>query len=281
MIDQILSALRISLAECNKYKEPAEYIYQINQVLNRYKTNLFKMIPNKENLAYDPKELFNIQIRGNWRCRPDFSRRTVIIDSSPLMLHIVGFMPEIGRRLNLEKNLSKSIQIDDVIDLELINQLKTDYYSEASKTTSNDYEGEDKIIENSLGWKKAMQCSMYWKVDRAVDEVCVFSFQLNGQVYEEALDEHHFTSASSMKVKGETPRQQAFQDALERKLLSKGNNGAHYAEIHDEPKKEDPVGDFFSPVPNSVRDKVSDLTLALAKPKKTNAGIPRKKHSFW
>lgn len=283
MIDQILSALCISLKECNKYEDPAEYIYQLNQVLNRYKTNLFKLIPNKELLAYDPKELFNIQIKANWRCQPDYKRRTTIMDSSPVMLHFIGFMPEIGRKLNLEKNVGKAMDITHIIDLERINNLKTDYYTR--RAADDEFHDEDTIIENAIGYHKSNKCSIYWNVDRTLDDVIVFSMQLNAKVHESVLEDHNFSSAARMAVKAETPRQAAIQKALEEKLLNK-NKGAHYAEIHDdepEPEKEVPekattsdlVRDFFSSVPQSVVDQVT------VRSKKTNTGIPRKKHSFW
>lgn len=283
MINQILNALRISLAECKKYEEPAEYIYQINQVLNRYKTNLFKMIPNKADLIYDPKELFNIQIKGSWRCGPDFRRKSVVFDRSPLMLHIVGFIPEVGRRLNLEKNLSKAVRIDDIIDIERINGLKTDYYVGMSATNNPDHQDEDDLMEAVIGWEKAQDCSMYWNAEKVVDEVVVINFQLNGVVYESVLAEHHFNSAASMKVKGETARQQAIQDALEAKLLNKGKHGASYAEIHDDDPKQDLVRDFFSPVPPQVHSQVAAQSVKVAKPKRKTGAmhLTRKKHNFW
>lgn len=286
MINQILAALRISLGECNKYEDPAEYIYELNQVLNRYKTNLFKMIPNKELLAYDPKELFNIQIKANWRSQPDYKRRTTILDRAPVMLHFIGFLPEIGRRLNLEKNVSKAIDISDIIDLDRISGLKTDYYTR--RTVDSEFQDEETIIEETIGYHKANKCSLYWNAERTADDVIVFSIQLNAKTADSVIDDHNFASAARMAVKAETPRQAAIQKALEAKLLNK-TTGAHYAEIHDEPEvaekeivvpapKPDIVRDFFSPVPKTVTDKVSDLTV---RPKKTNAGIPRKKHSFW
>lgn len=288
MIDQIISALRISLAECKKYEEPAEYIYQINQVLNRYKSNLFKLIPDKHKLAYDPKELFNIQIKGSWRCQPDYKRRTAIFDRSPLLLHVVGFMPEIGRRLNLEKNLSKAVRIDDIVDIDRINGLKTDYYKGMSPVSNSEHQDEDDLMEEVIGWEKAQDCSMYWNADKVVDEVVVITFQLNGKVFESVLEDHHFASAASMKIKGDTPRQQAIQDALEQKLLNKGKNG-HYAEIHEEDKtpdevKEDIVRDFFSPVPPQVQAQAASLSYKTDKPKKRKTGaqhLTRKKHNFW
>lgn len=282
MIDQILSALCISLKECNKYEDPAEYIYELNQVLNRYKTNLFKMIPNKELLAYDPKELFNIQIKANWRVQPDYKRRTCIMDTSPVMLHFIGFMPEVGRKLNLEKNVGKAMDISHIIDLERINNLKTDYYTR--RAMDDEFHDEDTIIENTIGYHKSNKCSIYWNVDRTLDDVIVFTMQLNGKVHDTVLEEHNFNSAARMAVKAETPRQSAIQKALEEKLLNK-NKGAHYAEIHDdEPKPaeevpakttSDLVGDFFSPVPQSILDQVA------VRPKKTNANLTRKKHNFW
>lgn len=287
MINQILAALRISLSECKKYEDPAEYIYQINQVLNRYKTNLFKMIPNKELLAYDPKELFNIQIKANWRAQPDYKRRTTILDRSPVMLHFIGFMPEIGRRLNLEKNVSKAIDVADIIDLDRIAGLKTDYYSR--RVSDSEFLDEDTIIENAVGFAKANKCSIYWNAERAVDDIFIFSVQINAKADESVIDEHNFASAAHMAVKGETPRQRAVQKALEDKLLNKGT-GAHYAEIHDDQPEQleedseirlvskDVVRDFFGLSPSSSKDRKTDLSI---KPKKTNAGIPRKKHNFW
>lgn len=275
MIDQILNALRISLAECNKYQEPAEYIYQINQVLNRYKTNLFKMVPDKELLAYDPKELFNIQIKGSWRCSPDFSRVSVVKDASPLMLHFVGFMPEVGHRLNLEKNISKAVRVDDIIDIERINKLKTDYYIGMSAVNNPDHQDEDDLMEAVIGEEKAQNCSMFWNAEKVVDEVIVISFQLNGHVYDSVLEDHHFSSAASMAMDTKTPRQKAVQDALVNKLLNKASNGETYTEVHDDEPR-DKVRDFFSPVPAGIQEQVK-------KPKKKTGAmhLTRKKHNFW
>ncbi|QBZ70757.1 hypothetical protein pETSU_176 [Edwardsiella phage pEt-SU] len=277
MINQILSALRISLKECKKYEDPAEYIYQINQVLNRYKTNLFKMIPDKEQLAYDPKELFNIQIKANWRCSPDYKRRTSILDHSPVMLHFIGFLPIVGVRLNLEKNVSKAIDISDIIDLDRINGLKTDYYSR--RVGDEGFYNEETIMENTIGFGKADSCSLYWTADRAPDDIIVFNFQVNAKVHDSVIDKYNLASAAAMAIKDGTPRQMAIQKALEDKLLNKGT-GAHYTEIHEDQPM--PVGgavrDFFGLSPESSKDRKTDFTM---KPKKTNAGVPRKKHNFW
>ncbi|AEV89693.1 hypothetical protein OBP_256 [Pseudomonas phage OBP] len=197
MIDQIISALKISLNECKKFENPAEYIYELNMVLSRYKTNLFNMLEDKHKYLHDPREFFQFRISTSWRTKPGFSRVTTLKDNSPIMLQVNGFQPFAGERKNKEKIYNKAVRIDDVIDLERIMSLKSDHYY-CGLMQSPGYVSEEDVILTQLGAEKYAEMSMYLNLDKTVDDVIVFSLQLNSVVPDSVMAKHNEASAAAI-----------------------------------------------------------------------------------
>jgi hypothetical protein len=176
MIDTLIGALRLSLNKCNKVDHPVDYIYEINQVLNRYKSNLFTMIPDKSEHIYDPKEFIQLRICMSWKTAPTFSNGMVIKERSPVMLHINGFIPELGLRKNKERTFIRAVDISDIIDLDKIANIKTDYHLGSLEGIS-----EAKTIEEHLG-TMGTTCIFYGR-DATMGGVQDFTVQIAGQVY--------------------------------------------------------------------------------------------------
>lgn len=285
MITQILKALKGSLAQCKKHEDPAQYIYALNSTLNRYKSNLFNMIPNKELLAYDPKELFNFRIHSTWRLRPDYKRESTIADRGPIMLSVSGFIPLVGERRNLEKTHNQSIRIDDVIDLDRIANLKTDYYKGLSVGTNSDFKDEEKHLEEILGWEKLDECSVYYSIERAVDDVINVAFQLNSKVYSEVLDKHHTASAARMADSPLTKREIKRAEARARLLVSQPELQAKYDEVRQDQQNKhlSLIDNYFGSA--AINDKpLSAATLKkgeVQRVRKPNAGLTKNKRGLW
>ncbi len=285
MITEILKALKGSLAQCKKHEDPAQYIYALNSTLNRYKSNLFNMVPNKELLAYDPKELFNFRIHSTWRLRPDYKRESVIADRGPVMLSISGFMPLVGERRNLEKTHNRSIRVDDVIDLDRIADLKTDYYNGLSAGTNSEFKDEEKHLEERLGWEKLDECSVYYSIERAVDDVINVAFQLNSKVYSEVLDKHHAASAARMADSPLTKREIKRAEARSRLLVSQPELQAKYDEVRQDQQNKhlSLIDNYFGSA--AINDKpLSAATLKkgeVQRVRKPNAGLTKNKRGLW
>lgn len=178
MIDTLIGALKISLNECNRTEHPADYIHQLNEVLNRYKTNLYKMIPDKVHHLYDPKEFIQIRLCLSWKIKMSLDGVIVITERSPVMVHINGFVPELGLRKNREKSFIKAVDVSDVVNLEKIAQIKTDYHLGM-------VEGESaiNIIHNHLGEEASLGLGVYFTQDKYTDNQRALSMQISARVY--------------------------------------------------------------------------------------------------
>lgn len=290
MISTIVNAMKISLAECKQYQDPATYIHELNQVLNRYKTNIFKLTGDKEKMLYDPKELINFRLYTSWRTRPTFRREATIVERFPIMLHASGFIPRPGERRNFETTHSLAVDVSDIIDLDKIASLKTDYYQGLTVTTNSNYITEDKILENTLGLEAADQCSMYFTAEKAVDEVINFSFQLNSFVYSSVINEHQLKSAASMAGDVQKTQRRIDIEARqeeERARLAKQVTGPGVTEVIrrrsadyvDEPRV--PVNDFFGAPQRTAPSPVPPLRSKGLGGKQKAVAVPRKRHNFW
>lgn len=194
MLDVLINALKISISECRKYDEPAEYIYQVNQVLNRYKTNLFKMLKTGKHEHYDPKEIIQIKIHTCWILSRGFNNNTNIVERPPIMLQISGFSPA-DVKLNREKTFVKSVDINDVFDFDKINKLRTDHFikDEDDETSRTEMD----IMADYYGYDNK-NINLYYRAERIVGGSLTANFQINGIVYSNAWKENETCIASSM-----------------------------------------------------------------------------------
>jgi len=178
MINTLIGALKISLNQCNTVEHPADYIHQLNEVLNRFKSNLYKMIPDKVHHLYDPKEFIQIRLCLGWRIKHTLDGDVSIIERSPVMLHVSGFVPELGLRKNREKGFIKAVDISDVVDLDKIAKIKTDYHLGM-------IEGESAAtaLYNHLGEEASLGLGVYFSQDKVSDLQRVHTMQISARVY--------------------------------------------------------------------------------------------------
>lgn len=194
MIDQIISAMKLSLNECKKHEDPARYIYELNMVLNRYKTNLFKLMENKHQYIQDPQEFFQFRINTSWVTRPGFGRVAEVSKVGPVLLHVNGYRPYAHERKNKEVSFNKAVRIDDVIDIRRIASVKTDHYS-GLLMSSPLYKTENDIISETIGEEKHNETSLYLNVEKNADDTIYFNMQLNATVDTKVVAKHHIDSA--------------------------------------------------------------------------------------
>lgn len=195
MLNQIVAALKLSLKECDKYEDPCEYVYQLGEVLLRYKTNLFSLMSNRAEYVQDPKEFFHIKIVADWRVRPGYNRSQVLIDSSPTLLYINGFRPAVGERMNKEQSFNTTVRVDDIINLNKIASIKTDYYQTPTLGPDNKVMMEEDIMAAKIGHAVG-NSSILFQREWWVDEVMHFTTQINSQVHPSALAEHQLVMSS-------------------------------------------------------------------------------------
>lgn len=203
MIDNLINALKISLGECDKYKEPDRYIYEVNQVLNRYKTNLFKSVKNPHDHLYDPKEFIHFRISGAFRTDRGWNDQAEVRDQSPTLLYVYGFFPSIGERINKERVYHKTVRIDDVIRKDFIHLLYNDQYRKHERNVDAVWT-EQKHFEDKLG-VYAGDCSILFYQDTGNTDLKSFNWQINAMVSHSVLRDYNEASANRMAV-GEVTR---------------------------------------------------------------------------
>lgn len=126
MINILIGALKLSLDKCNTIIDPNVYAYEINQVLNRFKTNLFKLIPDKAKHLYDPKEFIQIRLTFHWKTWSGTPGEVSVKEHSPVLLHVNGFIPELGLRANRERTFIKTVDVSDIVNINKIANIISD-----------------------------------------------------------------------------------------------------------------------------------------------------------
>lgn len=279
MIDQLIAALRISLTECKKYEDPARYIFELNQVLNRYKTNLFKAITAGQDYEHDPKEFFHFRIATSWRVGKDWGMKPKLLDNSPVLLYVNGFYPHESRK-NRELTFNKTVDISDIIDMERIRSIKTDYYSFDGTMSDRDYMSENDLMEVNLG-PDFINTSMYFFVEKVADEIINFSFQLNSQVYYTVAEQQTLDHIARHAAR-EEPRKYV---KAQKPILKPEDELDQPADpVPPEPIKIDvpkQVDEMFGKTgPEGAKERLA-IIREQAKKKANPHGGPRKRHRYW
>lgn len=203
MIDNLIAALKISLAECAKYEEADRYIYEVNQVLNRYKTNLFKSVKDPYEHLYDPKEFIHFRICGSYRTNRGWGDEALVQDAGPTLLYVYGFFPTPGERINKERVYHKTVQIDDVIRKDFIHHLYNDQYRKHEREVDAVWT-EQKHFEDKMGGFIGL-CSIHFYQEFSALDLKTFNWQINSMVHPSVMREYNEASANRMAV-GEITR---------------------------------------------------------------------------
>lgn len=196
MINQILDAMKISLAECMKYEDPAEYIYQINQVLNRYKSNIYKAIGKQTGWRYDNKEFINFRIMTSWTTRPMYTGDPVISQRSPIMLYCNGFTPT-TERVNKEDAFNTAVDISDVVSLDRIASIRNDYHTRPAMSAIKDYKSEVQMVSDKHDDSEDT-LSLIFTAEAGANDNYVFNLQLNSVVYKAITDVEYIQQAKNI-----------------------------------------------------------------------------------
>lgn len=194
MINQIVEALKISLKQCNKIDSPVAYAQEVLNTISRYKTNIFKIQSKDPNIFQDPKELFQIRIGTSWRTKPDMMRRACITDRSPVLLYVNGYIPDASGPINKERNFNVSVDISDIIDIDKLNQIKTDWYRLAEPIGRAKLDEDDDSDDSTA---LDMQ-GIYFVTDRTINEIIDFNIQFNANISHSVLRDYHEKVAAKM-----------------------------------------------------------------------------------
>lgn len=276
MIDHIVGALKISLAECKKFTDPHEYIFELNQVLNRYKTNMFKMVTKDTSYAQDPKEFFHARIVTGWRTKRNYDATPRFLDSSPIMLYLNGYFMQTTGRQNHDITYHRGIDITDLIDLHRIRAIKDDYYAEGIRTEIG-YLDEEDTMAVMLG-SKVQDLSMYFHSDKTADDVIIFNFQLNSKVYDRVQRQYDLEVAERMTHHGPGDRIKKKKEPV--------------TTISDAPIEVKPVLTTVEQVDRlfggisslSTKERIDRAREVVENNKKRNSphkGVPHKRHKYW
>lgn len=272
-VDLIIAALKQSLARCQKYEEPAEYVYQLNQVLNRFKTNLYNFITEDTIYEQDPKEFIQFRIATGWRTGLGFNGAPRFLDHSPIILYVSGHIPNVQRQ-NKDCTFHKAVIINDVIDIHRIRGIKEDYYTGAVMS-NNSYVTEQELMIFANP-EAVNNVSMYFQSDKIADDIIVFNFQLNALVYQEAIKEHEEKRAAAFKID---------PSSVNRYKKRKTETPAAETSVVETPapvSTEEKVDAIFNPpVVDSTTERLERIRKVVAARKKSNTRVTRKRHSYW
>lgn len=121
----IAEAIKLCISKVSKDLEPILYLYEVNQILNRFKTNLYKMMDESKS-DLDPAQLINITIKSGGILR-NGGGVPVISEVSPVLLKIYGERGY-GKIGTPAKLFDHTLDISSVFDAKKFCQIKDDYY---------------------------------------------------------------------------------------------------------------------------------------------------------
>ncbi|WNV45973.1 hypothetical protein [Aeromonas phage AerS_266] len=121
----IAEAIKHCISKVSKDLEPVLYLYEVNQILNRFKTNLYKMMDETKS-DIDPANLLNITIKTGAIIR-NGGGVPVISEVSPVLLKIYGERGY-GKMEVPAKAFDHTLDISTVFDAKKFCQIKDDYY---------------------------------------------------------------------------------------------------------------------------------------------------------
>lgn len=223
MIDNLISALKLSISQCSVHRQdPQRYLNEVNQVLNRYKTNLFKSVVNPQEFLYDPREFIQFRITGEYATQRGFKNTSILTDKGRAMLYVNGFFPDVNSRINKEKIYHKAVCIDDVFDLTAFHEIANDHYYRKYRPTDGQ-RTEQQDFEIKLG-NYVGNMNIYFQRDARVDEVFVFNFQINAEVHHRVMSDYHLASAERMVVGPITRWGKTDAERIEHQLKKEGRN---------------------------------------------------------
>lgn len=186
MIDVLIGALRLSLDKCNTISNPNEYGYEVNQVLNRFKTNLFKLIPDKAKHLYDPKEFIQIRLTFHWKTWMGKPGEVSVKEHSPVLLHVNGFIPELGLRANRERTFIRTVDVSDIVNIDKIANIVPDVPLEVIRTNTI----ASSIVKRTL---RSQHTCVYHESLGAFEGVRTWGMQIAAMVYpSEDIDPRSF-----------------------------------------------------------------------------------------
>lgn len=189
MIDTLIGALRLSLNKCNDISNPNKYGYELNQVLNRFKSNLFKLIPDKRKHLYNPKEFIQIRLTFHWKTWSGTPGEAKVKEHAPILLHLNGFIPELGLRANRERTFIRTVDVSDIIDINKIANIIPDSpleLTEGNTISSN-------VISHTLRYHDTC---VYHESLGSFEGVRTYTMQISALVYHK-VDKDERTKVTS------------------------------------------------------------------------------------
>jgi hypothetical protein len=178
----LAESVKLCLKDLKTIENPIEYLYEVNQVLNRFKTNIFNIIKDPS-LKEDPKEAIQFTIKGGAKIK--FNELTSIesADFDKTFLYVNGTY--IGKTITeINGYFNHCVCIDDVFDTSKISKIKGKYFNVNRSDTS--YVSEQYLIETYLDYKMN-RVSISLTSEKMADDVIKLELQINGIVYDQVL----------------------------------------------------------------------------------------------
>lgn len=126
MIDELMiaKAIKLCISQLPKITDPIEYLYEVNQILNRFKTNLYKMMDERDS-DYDPASLLTISIRSGGIIENAGGVNVTAVSKTFLKVYgIRGY----GHVDGNPDNFCVTLDISDVFDAKAFCLARPDYY---------------------------------------------------------------------------------------------------------------------------------------------------------
>lgn len=181
--EKVALAIKSLIARLPKGGDPIKYIYEVNQILNRVKSNLYKMMDETQS-DVDPAEMISIVIKAGLNI-DNFINGTKPNFYHPTTLKIYGFRGYGRLNGGLPEEFAVTLDISDVFDKDSLYKVRMDYFKDDLKGLKNP---ESYLIENHP-FVKSGRHSIYMRTSKNYDGTYLTSLNLAGIIYHEVLEE--------------------------------------------------------------------------------------------
>lgn len=193
----IAGALCKAIAPLKTIENDVDYLYEVNQVLNRFKSNIYSMMDETES-DLDPATLLNITITGS-RQLEDFGGAEVIVDRSPITLRVYGVRGYGFKTAVLGADFMHQVDISDIFRGDAIAQFHSDHFISNREGAQNVPRERDYRIYIANEQVRESRIGMHFDGHITTDRRYVISMIMSGIIFPEVLERGRRKSSDKMK----------------------------------------------------------------------------------
>lgn len=182
----IAGALKKAIAPLIKIENSVEYLYEVNQVLNRFKTNLYKLMDESQS-DIDPATLFNIVITGS-REIINAGGIEEVVARSPITLRVFGTRGYGHDTLVLGAEYMHQIDISDVFRGDALAQVHSTHFMSSRVGAQLAPRGKELRHFLSHDLVKEDRIGMHMDSFLTIERRCVITMVMSGIIFPEALE---------------------------------------------------------------------------------------------